>query len=63
MVRTERTAPYSESATYQRLRYTDLLYKLWNESWAAVDVATRDEFRNQAIQTELNRQKGKEPPK
>jgi RHS repeat-associated protein len=63
VMRTEGTALYSESATYQGLRYTDLLYKLWNESWAKVDVATREEFRNQGIQTELNRQKGKEPPR
>jgi hypothetical protein len=26
-------------------------------------LATREEFRNQGIQTELDRQKGKEPPK
>ena len=63
VMRTERTALYSESATYQGLHYTDLLYKLWNESWAKVDVTTREEFRNQGIQTELDRQKGKEFPK
>ena|SRR5271157_461575 len=63
MMHTERTALFGESATDQRLHYTDLIYKLWNESWAKVDVGTREEFRNQGIQNELNRQGGKEPSK
>jgi RHS repeat-associated protein len=63
MMHTERTGLYSESATDQGLHYTDLIYKLWNGSWAKIDVQTREEFRNQGIQTELDRQRGKEPPK
>jgi RHS repeat-associated protein len=63
MMHTERTALYGESATDQGLHYTDLVYKLWNESWAKVDVGTREEFRNEGIQNELNRQGGKEPSK
>jgi len=63
MMHTERTALFGESATDQGLHYTDLIYKLWNESWAKVDVGTREELRNEKIQDELERQAGKEPPK
>lgn len=45
MMHTERTGLYSESATDQGLHYTDLIYKLWIESCAKLDVQTREEFR------------------
>ena len=63
MEHTEASALYSESATYQGLSFTDVVTRLWDRSWAKVDLATREELRNAFIQKELDRQKGKDQPK
>jgi RHS repeat-associated protein len=54
----ERTALFSESATYQGLHNTDTVFKLWDESWAKVDRQQMETKRDNAIQKELDRQAG-----
>jgi hypothetical protein len=58
----EHTALFSESATYQGLHATDRAYGLWNESWSRLDRQQMETKREEAIQSELDRQKkiGKE---
>jgi RHS repeat-associated protein len=56
----ERTALFTESYTYQGLRNTDKVSRLWDESWAKVDRTLREVQRQEAIDRELRRQKGKE---
>lgn len=53
----ERKALFTESYTYQGLMNTDKVFGLWDDSWAAVDRAIREESRKIAIQEELRRQK------
>lgn len=54
----EAGALYSESTTYQGLSYTDKVYFLWNNSWAGADRSVIESHRQDAIQHELQRQKG-----
>lgn len=61
MMHTEKTALFSESATYQGLHFTDPMSDaLWNESWA--NASDREQLRSKAIQNELDRQAGKDQP-